>query len=139
MVLKKFLLITRGRTGSTAVIDELGKTMNILTTQELFLLPPFSDQFIADSYKLIPPFDIWKSNTIWWKRAIFTFCNDQLKANNYLNEVESLTRDKEFFAIGWKLLSHHFDQRPYLAGLIKNTITELSTFDEIRQDKFCLG
>jgi len=36
--LEKFVLVTRGRTGSTAVIDELNKSRQLHVFQELFIL-----------------------------------------------------------------------------------------------------
>ena len=116
--MKKFAIVTRGRTGSTAVIDELGKIGNLCTTQELFLRGPFNpnnENLFKIYYKLIPPFDLWKQN-LGWKKLILPNYYLGLK---YLNEASLLARKSGSKGFGWKVLSHHFDERPFLIKLLK--------------------
>lgn len=59
--MNNFFMLTRGRTGSSAIIDELG-TANISSQQELFA--DFSSDIAKETLKyyskLVPPFGIWK-------------------------------------------------------------------------------
>lgn len=116
--MEKFVLVTRGRTGSTAVIDELGKTMILLTTQELFILG-FPENPLKDYYKLLPPFYLWKQQGWWLKRIFRTYYSDSRQAHRYLMHAEELAQCQDAKGFGWKVLSHHLDERPYLAGLLK--------------------
>jgi hypothetical protein len=54
-MVKKFVLVTRGRTGSTAVLDELGKARALVATQELFTRSALTDKKLKDYYQLLPP------------------------------------------------------------------------------------
>lgn len=117
--MEKFVLVTRGRTGSTAVLDELGKTMLLLTTQELFIGGTFPEKLLKDYYKLLPSFDLWKQQNWRWKRLIRAYYSDSRQAHKYLMRAEELAQRQDAKGFGWKVLSHHFDERPYLAGLLK--------------------
>ena len=117
--MEKFVLTTRGRTGSTAVLDELGKITNLLATQELFINGPFPENLLKDYYKLLPPFYLWKQQGSWWKRMIHTYYSDSKLAHRYLIHAEELAERQGVNGFGWKVLSHHFDERPYLAELLK--------------------
>lgn len=117
--MEKFVLLTRGRTGSTAVLDELGKTMVLHTTQELFMIGPFPEKVLKNYYKLLSPFDLWKQQGWWWKRLIPVYYGDPRQAHKYLMLAEELAQSQGVKGFGWKVLSHHFGQRPYLAELLK--------------------
>lgn len=118
-MLKKFVLVTRGRTGSTAVLDELGKTSRVCTTQELFLLGNFVPEDYEHHYRLLPPFDIWKQQGGWWKRRLPYYSSDQRQASDYLVHAETLAQRKGVEGFGWKVLSHQFEERPFLSKLLK--------------------
>lgn len=115
--MEKFVLVTRGRTGSTAVLDELNKSRDICVTQELFLLWNFTENM--DYYKLLPPFDLWKQQGGWWKRRIPIYFSDPRQAQRYLARAETLAQRQGAQGFGWKLLSHQFDERPFLSELLK--------------------
>lgn len=117
--MEKFVLVTRGRTGSTAVLDELGKTMDLLTTQELFLRGTFPEKLLKDYYKLLPPFDLWRQHDWWWERIILARYRDARQAHRYLIHAETLAQQQGAKAFGWKVLSHQFDERPFLSILLK--------------------
>jgi LPS sulfotransferase NodH len=113
--LKKFVLVTRGRTGSTAVIDELGKASHTCTTQELFLNGRFTEESLRQKYKLLLPFDLWKQSGEWRQRVLPT----SWQAKHYLTHAAILAQCHGIKAFGWKVLSHHFDERPFLGALLK--------------------
>lgn len=116
----KFFVMTRGRTGSTAVLDELNKSNNVCATQELFLEYDFvGDPVMTRAYDLILPFNSWKVHR-WWK-LIFPFNNrkDWL-ARLYLLKAEMLARNCHAKAFGFKVLSHNFEERPFLCDLLKS-------------------
>lgn len=115
----KFILVTRGRTGSTAVLDELGKTTHLYTTQELFLRGPFDEKLLKE-YTLINLFDLWKQNSGWWKQKLLPgyYC-DVRQADRYLMQAAIIAQHHGAKGFGWKVLSHHFDERPFLTELLK--------------------
>jgi hypothetical protein len=117
--MEKFVLVTRGRTGSTAVIDELGKSRCIYTTQELFLRGPFNEKSLKDYYKLLPLFDLWKQRGGWWKRRFPNRYSDPRQAQRYLARTETLAQRQGAQGFCWKLLSHQFDEQPFLSELLK--------------------
>lgn len=124
-VLEKFVLVTRGRTGSTAIVDELDKASQLLVMQELFIPGDFAGSPLdcgkdGDYYSVhTPPFDLWKRPERWWQRIIPACCRDARQAHHYLMCTEKLAKQKALKGFGWKLLSHQFNERPYLAGLLK--------------------
>lgn len=56
--MNNFFLMTRGRTGSTAVADELNKSRGLCVMQELFLMHDFKNvPVLLKIYDLLLPFD----------------------------------------------------------------------------------
>lgn len=117
--MKKFVLLTRGRTGSTAVLDEIGKSSNILATQELFSRNTFTERKLKDYFKLLLPFDLWKLRGGWWKRLLPAAYSDARQAHAYLICAEKQAQSKGARGFGWKVLSHQLDERPFLTELLK--------------------
>lgn len=118
--MKKFILFTRGRTGSTAVIDELDKLTNISAAQELFLKYDFNKSDIVEHYRYFKPFIIWKQQN----KAISWLPNSNW-VNKYLAKIflscsERIAHNAETNYFGFKLLSHHFQQWPFLAEILLN-------------------
>lgn len=117
-MMSKFFLVTRGRTGSTAVIDELNKSLGLRATQELFLKYDFDKLPDFDKlYDLVLPYDLWKLQ----KNAspYIENDNDNVWANLYLEETEALARNQMTAGFGFKVLSHHFDESPFLSELLR--------------------
>ena len=112
----KFLIVTRGRTGSTAVIDELGKMECFCTTQELFRPGPYTEKILNNHYRLIPPYDRWKEKSGWLKSK---FPNSWM-VRHYLDQAEILAQQQGSKVFGFKVLSHHFEERKYLKKYLKN-------------------
>jgi len=115
--LKKFVLVTRGRTGSTAIIDELDKSTQLCTAGELFRKGPFNER-VLKRFSLIKPFDMWNKGN-WLKQLVKFYCSDTRRAHIYLTHAESLAQVKGAGGFGWKLLSHQLDERPFLQNLLK--------------------
>lgn len=69
--MNKFFLMTRGRTGSTAVIDELNKSQGLCAARELFLIYDFDNipdvSEITKVYNFLLPFGLWKRDDWLWK------------------------------------------------------------------------
>lgn len=119
-MIKKFIILTRGRTGSTAVVDELSKSLSLCVMQELFLKYDFEKSTGARyMYKLLLPFDLWKLKGWWWRwLSPIKYC-DGLRARRYLEEAERIASQQGKAGFGFKVLSHHFKQRPFLSALLK--------------------
>jgi LPS sulfotransferase NodH len=121
--MNKFFIMTRGRTGSTAIIDELNKADRIGTAQELFLKYDFSDKpdLLSQLYPLVLPFELWKERGSWWCNIYRRYLNDEGLINLYLKHVEATTAKGEGKdAFGFKVLSHHFEETPFLdSALLK--------------------
>ena len=60
--MKKFFMLTRGRTGSSAILDELGTAKNIFPLQELFadLSTGIARETLTQYPQSAPPLDVWK-------------------------------------------------------------------------------
>jgi hypothetical protein len=114
--LKKFFLITQGRTGSTAIIDELNTCHALRVAQELFTIYHFAHpsefEFI---YDFIWPFNAWKRQKLGQPFSD----SDDLFANDYLAQAEELAREQGAAGFGFKVLSTHFLERPFLSALLK--------------------
>jgi hypothetical protein len=115
--LKKFFLITQGRTGSTAIIDELNTCHALRVAQELFTIYHFAHpsefEFI---YDFIWPFNAWKRQKLGQPFSD----SDALFANDYLAQAEELAREQGAAGFGFKVLSNHFLlERPFLSALLK--------------------
>ncbi len=147
--MNKFFLMTRGRTGSTAVLDELNKSSSICATQELFIITHFSNtsnkicaklfdlvlpavfwkrmyQFTSTPdknsgvyYDLVFPFPRWKQEHWFWKWIPLILNMDKIGADHYLREAESLAEQRRVAGFGFKVLSHQFDEKPFLSHLLK--------------------
>ena len=116
--MKKFFLMTRGRTGSTAVIDELNKIDKACVLHELFTR--YDDQKDepewVKSNPLLSPLDQWKKSC-WWSKK-WGFGEKQL-ASLSLNKAISVSRKLGKNVFGFKVLSHHFIDRPYLLDTLR--------------------
>lgn len=117
----KFFLMTRGRTGSTAVIDELNNANGLCATQELFIeytnderFPNSAQNPINTYYQLIPMFDLWKRIN---KETIPEQAPGA--AELYIQQAEFLASKKNANCFGFKMLSHHFKERPFLSPLLR--------------------
>lgn len=109
--MKKFFLLTRGRTGSTAVLDALDKTPSVLAIQEPFLRSESDWRLSIESHQL-PYYDQYFESNSLLRRA---FARGQL-LDNYLNLLEQHAAATSNSAFGFKVLSHHFANYP---GLLK--------------------
>ncbi len=120
--MNKFFIMTRGRTGSTAIIDELNKTDRVGTAQELFLRFDFSDKLdlLLQLYPLVLPFELWKVRGTWWSNLCRRYLNDEGQISRYLKQAEATARGKGKDVFGFKVLSHHLEETPFLgAALLK--------------------
>jgi hypothetical protein len=105
--MKKFFIMTRGRTGSTAVIDSLNLTNEICAAQELFLKYNFNKNTIH----LIVPFDLWQERGILWPLLRKKLFSKKTLIKEYLRKAEDSAMSTGKMAFGFKVLSHHFDER----------------------------
>lgn len=138
--MQNFFIFTRGRTGSTAIVDELGKHPEITTMQELFIklekaprLLEAYQKYGKDFYKHIEsqfavlPFDAWLKR--YSKINLYGFgslyigqggCYTRAGlTNRYLAMAEKVV-NKEGKKFGFKVLANHFDEWPDLRGVLKN-------------------
>lgn len=103
--LVKAVVATRGRTGSTAVVDELGKAPLCWSMQEAFTAG--SDLTYYD----FPPL------TVWMQGAASPQAEPEL-AEAYLRAMEDEARRAGSRALFFKVLSNHFQERDYLPELL---------------------
>jgi len=108
--MKKFFLMTRGRTGSTAIIDVLNKSNNLCVFQELFLNYAFN----KEKQHLVPPYDLWKKRGNVTSVIFKKISKESRNIKDYLISAEKIVTDTGVEALGFKLLSHNFDERPNL-------------------------
>lgn len=130
----RFFLLTRGRTGSTAVIDELNKTGILCATQELFLKykwdiensspnnwdPKNSSPKKGFTYELLPPYELWKfwKSGAWWKKLLLLLRQEKALAAKYFDEAEDRAQLRNAQGFGFKVLSNNFDERPFLLDIL---------------------
>ncbi len=111
-------MMTRGRTGSTAVMDSLNKTHSLTTAQELFIkfkVNKKSSYTIKQSERIISRYDIWRQQSA----GLLSVISEKLLRSDalivqYLDEVENSVKKSGLDAFGFKVISHHFKQRPGL-------------------------
>jgi len=115
--------MTRGRSGSTAVIDELSKSSALCAMQELFLIYDFDNiqdvSEITKVYNLFLPFVLWKRQDWlckWTPRFLYS---DKKWSDYYLEKAESLARLQGAVSFGFKVLSHNLDQWPFLTERLR--------------------
>lgn len=111
--------MTRGRTGSTAVIDSLDKSENILAAQELFIKLEKTIQKDDLLYILTPRFDIWYESNRTYFSLIHKFSGRLHIFRKYLKAMETISSKRDNKAFGFKVLSHHFLQRPQLKEILQ--------------------
>lgn len=61
--MQKYFMLTRGRTGSTAILDEMGGLSGVFSVQEIFLkrpAGPIRADLLRDYYRYVLPFDAWR-------------------------------------------------------------------------------
>jgi LPS sulfotransferase NodH len=103
--LLKVVVVTRGRTGSSAITQELGQAPGCRSEQEAFALNPPVELFV------VPPFDAWRAGREDEDEATL--------AEAYLDALEADARDRGCRALFWKLLSNQYDERPYLGASLR--------------------
>jgi len=104
--LLKAFVMTRGRTGSTAIVQELGAVDGARSEQEIFSAEPGPHGF--------PALKVWLEGQREHEDA-----DDLAKlTERYLREMESDALARGCAALFWKALSHHVTERPYLAELL---------------------
>ncbi len=122
--MNKFFIMTRGRTGSTAIVDVLNKTKSVHTTreQELFLnhdFPQIRNKFAnLKEYPSTLPFQLWRTQTPKWWRYLPHRRMEGWLINRYLQDAEQFALQKGVGAFGFKVLSNHFDENPTLKATL---------------------
>lgn len=116
--MKNFFVLTRGRTGSTAIIDSLNKSNSIVAAQELFIRYAVKNKKTNSNDQILPRFDLWLDSRKRYLKIIEIFAGQSHVMNKYLALAEStaLSRDNKDF--GFKVVSHHLDERPGLKELL---------------------
>jgi LPS sulfotransferase NodH len=103
--LLKVVVVTRGRTGSSAITQELGQAPGCRSEQEAFARSPPVELFE------FAPFDIWREGRAGPDEAAL--------ADEYLDALEADARARGYRALFWKLLSNQYDERPYLGEMLR--------------------
>jgi LPS sulfotransferase NodH len=121
-MIERFVLMTRGRTGSTAIIDEINAIKNVSAEQELFRKEDFRDvmkKLFMQRYEsnVVIPYELWKL----WKRQ--ASCPNDIQEESqvnrelvgaYLDEMSLIAQKNGKVVFGFKLLSHHFVETTFL-------------------------
>lgn len=142
--MNKFFLLTRGRTGSTAILDEIG-TANILSLQEPFidLRADISNEIHSQTSQTIIPFDLWVENlsyrqnhgiastftTALYRKHSLPFGDKwafgrvvtRYLIRQYLKEIETVCTNFHREGIIFKVLSHQLKERKPLLGALKSS------------------
>jgi hypothetical protein len=105
--LTRAVVVTRGRTGSSAVTEELGGLPGLRAEQEVFSQAPNLAHYD------FPPFEAWRP------AQPDPDAEEAVLAERYLDALEADALSRGRTGVVWKALSIHFVQRPYLAGLIQ--------------------
>jgi len=108
--MKNFIIMTRGRTGSTAIVDVLNKASGLCVFQELFL----KYEFDKKKQHLVAPYDLWKQKGSFISLLLKKISKESKNIENYLKDVDKTVAKKGNKAFGFKLLSHNFNERPEL-------------------------
>lgn len=122
--MKKFIIMTRGRTGSTAIIDELSKVKGVCSAaHELILKMDFSEllmkyPMLIKNYGSMIPFELWKTKSPWWRRIQRCLLDDNELIRRYLEEVETFALREGASAFGFKVLSNHFMETTILKEIL---------------------
>lgn len=106
--LKRVFVMTRGRTGSSAIVDELGATPATYSAQEIFTQA--TEPYEGDVF---PNFEVWK------RQIPATDRGDEQLAAEYLDLLDQAAVSSGAQALFIKALTVHFHQRPYLKALFK--------------------
>jgi len=135
----KFVVLTRGRTGSTAIVDEINKHPDITCLQELFISldsdPMLKGLFDKhgvnfDRYSLqdwFPTFDLWSKKARVFKllsKSIYFYEGRLLTTSKiieaYMQEMEGHVSGFGCEAIGFKLLGHQVPNLPAFLAVLKD-------------------
>ncbi len=112
--MKNFFLMTRGRTGSTAVVDELNRLKSMDVSQEIFAQYDYANNpGVLELYNLIEPFDVWTGSRLPDGEA-----NPRI-LSQYFEEAISRLDTEVVKAFGFKLLSHHVAERKGMVKVLK--------------------
>lgn len=116
--MKYFFVMTRGRTGSTAVMDSLNKSKNIVAAQELFIKYAVKNKKTNAHDQILPRFDLWLDSRKLNLPFFQLFSKNLHAMKKYLDLAENNPTNKDSKAFGFKVISHHFDERPGLKDLL---------------------
>ena len=135
----KFVVLTRGRTGSTAIVDELNKHEDAVCLQELFInldndpmLKGLFDKHGVnfDRYGLqdwFPTFDLWSKKARAFKllsKSIYFYKGRPLTTSRimkvYMQEMEDHVFNLGSKTIGFKLLGHQVLNLPAFLAVLKD-------------------
>ena len=134
----KFVILTRGRTGSTAIIDEINKHEDMVCWQELFINLD-SDPMLKELYDKLgvdfdryglqdwfPTFDLWLKQTKMVKlfsKDLYFYKGKLLTISKimktYLQEMENYAFNLGNQAVGFKLLGHQVPNLPAFLAVLK--------------------
>ncbi|WP_339641372.1 sulfotransferase [uncultured Porticoccus sp.] len=117
--MKNFFIMTRGRTGSTAIIDSLNKSKNIVSAQELFIKLPYKKHQDEEYYTSTPRFDVWSESKGYHFKIFQRFLGQSFIIRKYLAQIEKINANNKTIAFGFKVLSHHFEERPMLKYILQ--------------------
>lgn len=115
--MNKFFLMTRGRTGSTAIMEELDMRYSFRAMPELFMIYHYGD--VSEIYSISTPFVLWKQQLRLRKRIPLFFYSDAQWANLYLAELEIFVKQHGITSFGFKVLSPNFSEWKFLGKLLR--------------------
>lgn len=115
--MKRFFLMTAGRTGSTAVLDSLNKLSNIVTLQEPFLKGRDPSGGLKADREIVPFFEHFLRNQSWFTRMTARF-SERSVIEAYLDHIEERSMVASSEAFGFKILRHHFKDHKVLSDIL---------------------
>ncbi len=106
----KFIVMTRGRTGSTAIIDELNQLGSIFSGQELFTSLEYNQwsvEVISQDYEAIEPLSYWLGKDSLIRSLTRRLRGDKYLISKYFRFAEDNAKELNKNAFGFKIISHH--------------------------------
>lgn len=114
----KFVLVTRGRTGSTVVLDSLNNLDRLMALQEPFLSGVSANSTLFPENPRILRYENYLEKSGAWTKMTAKVLKTHI-LNSYLSILAGEAMQQNNEAFGFKVLSHHLSQHRSLASTLK--------------------
>ncbi|MEM6385005.1 MAG: hypothetical protein AAF718_02090 [Pseudomonadota bacterium] len=115
--MKRFFLLTAGRTGSTAVLDSLNKLPSVVALQEPFLKGRDPKEGLKTAQGSVPFFENHLNSQGMLSRGLSKL-SERSHVESYLKIIEAKSTTRSTKAFGFKALRHHFKDHRTLSNIL---------------------